>query len=348
MNYELIENIRTLGKKNLALLLQSFTAEDIAFANRKARALTDEIFGRDVYIRGLIEISNHCKNDCLYCGIRRSNPGVSRFRLSEEQIIACCENGYALGFRTFVLQGGEDLHFTDQRLAEIIGEIKRRFPDCAVTLSLGERSAESYRALFSAGADRYLLRHETASPEHYALLHPASMSFKNRINCLKELKAAGFQTGCGMMVGSPFQTAENLAEDLLFIRSFEPEMVGIGPFIPAAGTPFANKKAGSVQLTLLLISLVRLMLPFALIPSTTALQAMNENGRIFGLNAGANVIMPNLSPEDERKKYILYNNKENAFFDTAAELERIKNQLQSANYRTVTDRGDFKGEKRKV
>lgn len=348
MNFELIDNISTLGKKDLTLLLENFTDEDITYAGKKARALTDNIFGRDVYIRGLIEISNHCKNDCLYCGIRRSNAGVSRFRLSEEQIISCCENGYAMGFRTFVLQGGEDLHFTDERLTSIIGEIKHRFPDCAVTLSLGERSSESYRTLFSAGADRYLLRHETASPEHYALLHPAAMSFENRINCLKQLKAAGFQTGCGMMVGSPFQTAENLADDLLFIRSFEPEMVGIGPFIPAAGTPFANEKAGSIQLTLLLISLVRLILPFALIPSTTALQAMDENGRIFGLNAGANVIMPNLSPEDERKKYVLYDNKANAFFDTADELKRIKKQLESANYRTVTDRGDFKGEKRKI
>ena len=339
---EFIDNIGHLNKDDIINLLENFTRDDALYAQKKARKITDEIYGRKVYIRGLIEISNICKNNCYYCGIRCGNKNALRYRLDEKEILLSCENGYALGFRTFVLQGGEDGYFTDEKLVPIISKIKNSYPDCALTLSLGERSEESYIALKNAGADRYLLRHETATKAHYEKLHPEDMSFENRMKCLENLKKIGYQTGCGMMVGSPFQTSENLADDLLFIRSFSPEMVGMGPFIPHIDTPFKNEKAGSVDLTCFLLSLVRIMLPKVLLPSTTALGAIDETGRVKGLNCGANVIMPNLTPAFGREKYNLYNNKTTVKNDTGEELEKIKQELSLHNYEIVTDRGDAK------
>ena len=347
MNIDLIDRIAQLEKNEIVQLLEHKTAEDIAYAQAKARANTDAVFGKKVFIRGLIEISNFCKNNCYYCGIRCQNKTVSRYRLNLDTVLSCCEKGYRAGFRTFVLQGGEDGFFTDGILTEWIRVIKENYPDCAVTLSLGEQTKSSYQALFDAGADRYLLRHETASAEHYAKLHPETMSFSNRISCLKSLKGIGYQTGCGMMVGSPFQTASDLADDLIFMREFKPHMVGIGPFIPASHTPFSAEKTGSIEETLFLIRLVRLVLPNALIPATTALQTLLPNGRLLALQAGANVVMPNLSPPEERAKYMLYQRKENAFFDTAEDSARIFAQLKDAGYEIVIGRGDYQDHERK-
>lgn len=308
----------------------------------KARIRLGEIYGNKVFIRGLIEVSNYCKNDCLYCGIRKSNKNAERYRLSDEQILSACENGYKLGFRTFVMQGGEDSHFTDERLVNLIKEIKLRFPDCAVTLSLGERSDESYKLLRDAGADRYLLRHETACEAHYNKLHPENMSMENRMNCLKTLKKLGFQTGCGFMVGSPYQTVDNIVTDLRFIKNFEPQMVGIGPFIPHIDTPFGKEKTGSAELTVYLLAIIRLMLPSVLLPATTALGTADGKGREKGILAGANVIMPNLSPEDAREKYTLYNNKLHTGTENAYQLNELKKQIAEIGYEIVCDRGDFK------
>lgn len=342
MNQQLIDNITQLNKEKIIFLIENFTSDDVSYANAKARKITDEIFGRRIYIRGLIEISNICKNNCYYCGIRCGNTKADRYRMNSDEILSCCEKGHQNGFRTFVLQGGEDPYYTDEFLVSLISEIKRRYPDCAVTLSLGERSTESYTVLKKAGADRYLLRHETATREHYEELHPKEMSFDHRMNCLKALKEIGFQTGCGMMVGSPFQTAENLADDLVFIRSFKPEMVGIGPFIPHCDTPFAKEKNGSVETTGFLLSLVRIMLPHSLLPSTTALGTLSNSGRILGLNSGANVIMLNLTPDTNRLKYTLYNKKSDIKNDCLQELKLLKEELSSYGYEIVTDRGDWK------
>lgn len=301
-----------------------------------------EIYGNTVFIRGLIEISNICKNDCLYCGIRASNKECERYRLTKEEILSCCDEGYSLGFRTFVMQGGEDLHFTDDLLVEIIGEIKKKYPDCAITLSLGERSYESYKKLYDAGADRYLLRHETADEEHYNKLHPFKMNYKTRMECLKNLKEIGFQTGCGFMVGSPHQTTENLAKDLKFIEEFSPEMCGIGPFIPHKATEFKDYKSGDVELTCFLLSIIRLIKPTILLPATTALGSAEQGGREKGILCGANVIMPNLSPHSVRKKYELYNNKLISGNESAQEIENLKNSMKNIGYKIVTDRGDIK------
>ncbi len=301
-----------------------------------------EIYGNKVFIRGLIEISNICKNDCLYCGIRGSNKNCDRYRLTKEEILSCCQEGYELGFRTFVMQGGEDLHFTDELLTDIIGEIKGKYPDCAVTLSLGERSRESYQKLYDAGADRYLLRHETATKEHYERLHPEKMSFEARMNCLKNLKEIGYQTGCGFMVGSPYQTSENLANDLKFIEEFSPEMCGIGPFIPHKATQFHDFPAGDVELTCFLLSVIRLIKPSILLPATTALGSLGQGGREKGILCGANVIMPNLSPQSVRKKYELYNNKLISGNESAQEIENLKKSIKNIGYEIVTDRGDIK------
>ena len=308
-------------------------------ADKKRR----EIYGEDVYIRGLIEFSNYCKNNCLYCGIRRDNKLLNRYRLSHEDIINCCHTGYDLGFRTFVLQSGEDPFYTDELLCKIIDEIKKYYPDCAVTLSLGERSEESYKRLFDAGADRYLLRHETASKEHYEKLHPSEMSFDNRIECLKVLKKIGFQTGAGFMVGSPYQTYENIANDLIFISEFKPEMVGIGPFISHKDTPFKDCNNGTLRDTLVAIALTRLLLPNGLIPSTTALGTISPDGRELGLKAGANVVMPNLSPVNYRKLYSLYDNKICTGDESAQCIKCMTSRVESAGYRIVTDRGDWHG-----
>ena len=260
-----------------------------------------ENYGDEVYIRGLIEFTNYCRNNCYYCGIRRSNRNAERYRLTKEEILICCDEGYKLGFRTFVMQGGEDSYYTDEMICDIVSEIKRRYPDCAVTLSIGEKSCESYRSFYDAGADRYLLRHETADPAHYGKLHPAEMSLENRKRCLFDLKEIGYQVGSGFMVGSPYQTPENLIADLRFLQRLKPDMIGIGPYITHKDTPFAEFKSGDLKLTLRLVSILRLMFPYALIPSTTALGTIHPQGRELGLKAGANVVMPNLSPVGVRK-----------------------------------------------
>lgn len=311
------------------------------YAGDKADAARRKVYGNAVFLRGLIEISNICKNDCLYCGIRRSNISCDRYRLSETDILACCREGYDLGFRTFVLQGGEDGYFTDEILCDIIKKIKQNHPDCAVTLSLGERSEESYAALFAAGADRYLLRHETADRAHYGKLHPQSMSFDNRMACLQQLKRIGYQVGCGFMVGSPYQTAKTLAKDLKFIEEFSPEMCGIGPFIPHAATPFADCAAGALELTLYLLSIIRLIKPNILLPATTALGTIDSSGREKGILAGANVVMPNLSPVSVRKKYELYGNKICTGEESAQCRDCLERRMRSIGYQTVISRGDI-------
>ena len=307
----------------------------------RAREKAREHFGNRIYIRGLIEISNICRRNCRYCGIRASNARAERYRMSPAEILACCEHGYALGFRTFVLQGGEDIWFTDERLAGIVGSIKASWPDCAVTLSVGERPLESYRLLRRAGADRFLLRHETANPAHYARLHPAAQSWKHRMACLEDLKACGYQTGAGFMVGSPWQSTAYLEEDVRFLHRFQPEMVGIGPFIPHADTPFARFPAGSVERTLVMVAIVRLLLPFAMLPSTTALGTAAGNGRERGILAGANVLMPNLSPREARARYRLYDNKLSEGAECADNVAELKERIRAIGYEIVVDRGDF-------
>lgn len=306
----------------------------------EAREVRQQYYGNTIYIRGLIEFTNHCKNDCFYCGIRKSNGNAERYRLSKEEILSCCKTGYALGFRTFVLQGGEDGYFTDKRLCDIVSSIKGLYPDCAVTLSVGEKSRESYQSLFDAGADRYLLRHETFDFTHYGKLHPASLSAKHRRQCLWNLKEIGYQVGTGFMVGSPYQTAANLADDMLFIKQLNPQMVGIGPFIPHHDTPFRDRAAGSLELTLFMLGLLRLMLPKVLLPATTALGTISPNGRELGISAGANVIMPNLSPVDVRQNYLLYDNKLCTGNEAAESLETLKKTMENIGYRIVVSRGD--------
>ena len=312
----------------------------IEYLAEKAREVRENIYGKEVYLRGLIEFTNYCKNDCLYCGIRRSNKNADRYRLTDEQILNCCEVGYKLGFRTFVLQGGEDAYFSDEVLIPLIKEIKEKYPDCALTLSVGEREKDSYQKLFDAGADRYLLRHETADKEHYESLHPAELSFERRMQCLWDLKEIGFQVGCGMMIGSPNQTVKHLIKDLRFLQDFKPEMVGIGPFIPHHDTPFADRETGSVDITLKLLSIIRIMLPEVLLPATTALGTADGLGREKGILAGANVVMPNLSPTDVRGKYLLYDNKI-CTGDEAAECIRCMTlRVQKVGYEVVQKRGD--------
>lgn len=333
---------RILTKEEFVELLSDTSAEDKELLRQEAVRLREKYYGQDIYIRGLIEFSNYCKNNCYYCGIRRDNHSVQRYRLSKDEILSCCESGYALGYRTFVLQGGEDPWFNDERMVDIVKAIRKGYPDCAITLSLGERSAESYRRLREAGADRYLLRHETADEEHYARLHPAEMTLKNRKACLYELKALGYQVGAGLMVGSPGQTAECLAEDLLFLHDLKPEMIGIGPFLPHHETPFANEEKGSCDQTLFLLSILRVMFPNVLLPATTALGTIADDGREKGMLAGCNVLMPNLSPVDNRKNYELYDNKI-CTGDEAAECRNcLENRMAAVGYHLVVERGDFK------
>jgi biotin synthase len=332
----------SLSTTEYEFLIDNRNTEIAEYLKNEAVKKRKEVYGNTVFIRGLIEISNICKNDCLYCGIRASNKSCDRYRLTKEEILSCCDEGYELGFRTFVMQGGEDLHFTDEILVDIVEEIKSRYPDCAVTLSLGERSSESYQKLYDAGVDRYLLRHETADEEHYNKLHPPKMSYKARMDCLKNLKEIGFQTGCGFMVGSPYQTTENLAKDLKFIEEFSPEMCGIGPFIPHVATEFRDFSSGDVELTCYLLSIIRLIKPTILLPATTALGTAEQGGREKGILCGANVIMPNLSPHSVRKKYELYNNKLISGNESAQEIENLKNSMKNIGYEIVTDRGDIK------
>ena len=306
----------------------------------EADLVRKSIFGNAVYIRGLIEFTNYCKNDCNYCGIRRSNSNAKRYRLTEDEIMSCCKNGYTLGFRTFVLQGGEDPYFNDDRMEDIVKRIRREYPDCAITLSLGERSRESYERLYKAGADRYLLREETSDNEHYHLLHPDEMSFENRMECLRDLKEIGYQVGCGFMVGSPHQTHEMLAKDLSFIQKFHPHMVGIGPYITHADTPFANEENGTLEDTLLLISILRLIEPRLLLPATTSLGTIHPLGREMGIKAGANVVMPNLSPVSVRKQYMLYDNKICTGDEAAECINCMDRRMEFVGYKVVTSRGD--------
>ncbi len=336
-----LEKERSLSVSEYQYLIDNRNEEYASILAEKAVKIRKEIYGNDIYIRGLIEISNICKNDCHYCGIRGGNRNCERFRLTKEQILSCCENGYSLGFRTFVMQGGEDLFFTDDVMCEIISEIKKKYPDCAITLSLGERSFESYNRLYNAGADRYLLRHETADKSHYEMLHPKELSFETRMECLENLNKIGFQTGCGFMVGSPFQTSEHIAKDLKFIEEFKPEMCGIGPFIPHKDTVFHDKPAGSLELTCYLLSIVRLISPSILLPATTALGSIDPIGREKGILAGANVVMPNLSPLDTRKKYSLYNNKLFSGAESAQGKAELEEKMNSIGYKIVTDRGDY-------
>lgn len=314
----------------------------------KSSKTRDRVYGKKIFIRGLIEFTNICKNNCLYCGIRKDNTNIQRYRLSKEDILACADEGYKLGFRTFVLQGGEDGFFSDEVLCEIVSKIKKKYPKVAITLSIGERSYESYKNLKEAGAERFLLRHETCCKSHYEKLHPKEMSYENRIRCLKDLKSLGYQVGCGFMVGSPYQTKENLAEELIFLKEIKPEMCGIGPFISHKNTPFKEEKSGTVEMTLFMLGLIRLTLPEVLLPATTALGTIDAFGREKGINAGANVLMPNLSPISVRKKYMLYDNKICTGDEAASCIECLKKRIERTGCKIVVSRGDninFKEEK---
>lgn len=337
-----LEEDKYLSDLEFKKLIECNDKEIIDFLHYRARHVSQKVYGNKVYIRGLIEFTNYCKNDCYYCGIRKSNSNASRYRLTKDQILECCDTGYQLGFRTFVLQGGEDGFFSDEKLVDIISSIKSKYNDCALTLSIGEKSRESYKSYFDAGADRFLLRHETAEKTHYNKLHPDNLSLENRMNCLYNLKEIGYQVGSGFMVGSPYQTLDSILKDLRFLKELNPQMVGIGPFIPHKDTKFFDKECGSVELTLKLLSIIRLMLPNALIPATTALGTADNNGREKGVLAGANVIMPNLSPMDVRGKYLLYNNKKYTGDEASESVNNLKVSMKKIGYEVVIDRGDYK------
>ena len=330
-----------LNKKKLDKKEKIEIKELKKYLREKAREKADKVFGKYIFMRGLIEFTNYCKNDCIYCGIRKSNKNVERYRLNKKEILECCKIGYDIGFRTFVLQGGEDIFFNIERMSNIARAIKKEFPDCALTLSIGEKKEEYYKELKNNGANRFLLRHETADSEHYSKLHPKYMSLENRKECLRFLKKLGFQTGTGMMIGSPFQKLENIAGDLIFMQEIKPEMIGIGPFLPHKDTPFANEKIGELELTLILISILRLIFPLSLIPATTALGTIKEGGRELGILHGANVVMPNLSPMNVRKKYLLYNNKISTGTESAEGVELLRDSIDKIGYVLTGARGDF-------
>ena len=336
-----LEQDHSLSQEGFIALIEGRSPDVSTYLFERARSVRRRYYGNAVYIRGLIEFTNICRNDCYYCGIRRSNHFASRYRLTKDEILDCCRAGYQLGFRTFVLQGGEDPYFTDSRLCDIITAIRQTYPDCAITLSIGEKSHASYEAYFNAGANRYLLRHETADPAHYGQLHPPTMSWEKRIQCLWELRQIGYQVGTGFMVGSPGQTSHHLAKDLHLISQLQPDMVGIGPFIAHHDTPFADAVSGTVELTLFLLGLLRLMLPYALIPATTALGTLDPDGREKGVLAGANVVMPNLSPMTVRTKYMLYDNKCSTGEEAAESRHLLDQRMQRIGYKVVTDRGDI-------
>ncbi len=339
---EALEKGERLGEEDFFALLTHRDPQTDQRLRDGASRVRERIYGDTVFVRGLIEITNHCKNDCLYCGIRCSNSRAERYRLTEEQILACAHRGAEMGFSTFVLQGGEDPYFTDERLCRLVERLKETYPDKAVTLSLGERGRESYRRLRQAGADRYLLRHESADAAHYARLHPPKMRLETRMRALYDLRELGFQVGCGMMVESPYQTARHLAKDLAFIAHFQPEMCGIGPFIPHGETPFASYGAGSGALTCFLLALVRLSCPAVLLPATTALNTLDEGSRAKGMQWGANVVMPNLSPEDAKARYQLYHRKLSHGAEALEGLAQLKNEMNAIGRRVVMDRGDCK------
>ena len=338
---------RELSREEWIRLFSEYDGEDVSLAMELARQTALERFGKKVWFRGIVEFTNICACDCYYCGIRCSNRRAERYRLSLEDIFECCREGYEAGFRTFVLQGGEDGWFTDERLCGIVRSIKERYPDCAVTLSVGERSRESYQRLYDAGADRYLLRHETADEDHFRLLHPERQTLSNRLRCLRDLKEIGYQTGCGIMVGSPGQTPQTLAADMLFMQELRPQMVGVGPFLPHQDTPFREEQAGDVELTLFILALCRLMLPQVLLPATTALGTAQTDGRARGILAGCNVIMPNLSPESVRKKYMLYDNKAGTNLSAREGIALLRRQMEEIGYEIVVGRGDYEEERSK-
>lgn len=343
MMKSLIDKLRktqNLTRDEWIALIENRTQELAEYLFEQAREVQQEHYGKGVYIRGLIEFTNYCKNDCYYCGIRKSNQNASRYRLTKEEILECAGHGYELGFRTFVLQGGEDGYFTDDRVVDIVSAIKQQHPDCAITLSIGEKSYESYKRFYEAGAERYLLRHETYDSCHYGKLHPQELSAENRKRCLWDLKKIGYQVGTGFMVGSPYQTAENLADDMLFIKKLNPQMVGIGPFVPHHDTPFAEEAAGTLELTLYMLGLLRLMIPKVLLPSTTALGTIDPNGRELGILAGGNVVMPNLSPMNVRKKYLLYDNKICTGDEAAECVSCLNKRMETIGYEVVVSRGD--------
>lgn len=343
MVFDLIDKLNTehaLSKQEWIAVIDGYTPEIGAYVSEKARYWQHKYYGNKIFVRGLIEMTNYCKNDCYYCGIRKSNRNAERYRLTKDEILACADLGYELGYRTIVLQGGEDPFFKDDDIAELVKMIKQAHPDCAVTLSLGEREYDTYKLWFDAGADRYLLRHETANFDHYRHLHPEPLSAAHRQQCLRDLKQIGYQAGAGFMVGAPGQTTEYLAEDMLFLKELDPAMVGIGPFLPHHDTPFADEKPGSTEMTIYFLGLLRLMLPTVLLPATTALGTADPLGREKGVQAGANVVMPNLSPTDVRKKYELYDNKI-CTGDEAAECRGcLANRMQSIGYEVVASRGD--------
>ena len=337
---QLLAREQMLQDKDFRALLTSLTKEEEQLLYQEADRVRRQHYGNTVYLRGLIEFSNFCRNDCLYCGLRRSNKNCERYRLTRDQILRCADDGYGLGFRTIVLQSGEDPYYTDEMICDIVSSIKKQHPDCAVTLSIGEKEKASHQAYFEAGADRYLLRHETANPEHYGKLHPEELSCEHRKQCLKDLKEIGYQIGCGIMVGAPYQTAEHVIEDLHFMKDLQPHMVGIGPFIPHQDTPFKDQSAGTLEDTLHLLSIIRLMLPSVLLPATTALGTIHPRGRELGIQAGANVVMPNLSPQDVRGKYLLYDGKI-CTGDEAAECRTcMERRMEAIGYQVVQTRGD--------
>ncbi len=340
---EKLEETHILEKEEYIYLITSCKKEETEILFQKARDMQKKYYKNEVYSRGLIEFTDYCKNNCLYCGIRSGNTKAERYRLSQEEILSCTEEGYRLGFRTFVLQGGEDCYYSAEDIGNLVSEIKKRYPDCAVTLSIGEQEREVYQYWYGCGADRYLLRHETATKEHYEKLHPPGLSFEHRIQCLYWLKEIGYQTGAGFMVGSPYQTAGHLANDLLFLKELMPHMVGIGPFIAQKDSPFANCPNGTLEETLLLLALVRLTLPHVLLPATTALGTIHPKGRELGILAGANVVMPNLSPAEVREKYQLYDNKICTGEESAQCLNCLSERVFSIGYQLVSKRGDCAG-----
>ena len=347
VNLELIERLSTTEKvkrEEWRTLLTTLNDDEMNVLRSAAEQVATERFGKGIYIRGLIEISSYCRNNCRYCGLRCSNSTAQRYRLTTEEILDCCKSGARLGFNTFVLQGGEDPKQTDAWITEAVTAIRKEHPNVAITLSVGERSKEAYSTFRTAGADRYLLRHESRNDEHYAMLHPMNMSSEKRRECLYALKELGFQTGAGMMIGSPGQTVEHLIDDLMFLDELRPEMIGTGPFIPATGTPFANEPAGSIETTLLVISLLRLRHPDALIPATTALATLHPDGRKRAILAGANVVMPNLSPLEVRKKYSIYDNKAATGNESAEALAKLEKELDGIGYHIDYSRGDYKQE----
>ena len=340
---ELVEklyNTGDLSDSELKALIETDDSSAAELLRRYADETRQKSYGKKVFLRGLIEVSSYCRNDCLYCGIRRSNKEADRYRLSREEIMSCCENGYGLGFRTFVMQGGEDSFFTDDFMCSVISEIKEKYPDCAVTLSLGERSYDSYKRMKEAGADRYLLRHEAASEELYSKLHPAEMSLAHRKECLFQLRELGYQVGAGFMVGAPYQTTDHIIADLRFLQELRPQMIGIGPFVPHHNTPFAEESGGTLALTLRLLGILRLMFPKVLLPATTALGTIAPNGRELGLKTGCNVVMPNLSPVKVRKKYDLYDNKICTGEEAAECRGCLQRRIESAGYEVSAERGD--------